>query len=503
MFMVQACAQAQSSTAAMIVSRTPVQSNGRRLTPPPGSWGERYRTGAWTPNSEEVHAVDLEVIQGSIPKDISGRYIRNTENPIHDSMDGNRYYHPFDGDGMLHMLRIKDGKASYCNRWVRTKAFEEEQKAGRSLWAGVLEVPMSKMRSERPGWGEAIGKLLKLKDTASTDVVVHAGRVIPSWYLCGEAYTMNLETLETEGIAPWSPKEGVSAHCKVDESTGELLFFNYGFDNTGQWFFNYGEVDRNSSLTNYQYIPLAHRMAGTPHDMAFSKKYSILCYFGKNRSHFAVIPRHGTAAQVRWFEAGPTYVLHFLNAHEEGDELILDGYHMARPDIFRKLDCLDLHAVVPQLWRWRFNMKSGQTSEMCLDPRVLEFGVINPKYHGENYKYAYSVIPHKGEFMFTGITKNNLQSGESQTFEFGSDVYGSEAPVVPKIGGREEDDAYLISFLTDMKNDRSVAVIVDCKSIEAGPVCTILLPHRISSGTHAFWADDAATAVVTPPFSKL
>lgn len=119
---------------------------------------------------------------------------------------------------------------------------------------------------------------------------------------------MNLETLETEGIAPWSPKEGVSAHCKVDESTGELLFFNYGFDNSGQWFFNYGEVDRNSSLTNYQHIPLTQRMAGTPHDMAFSKKYSILAHFGKTRSHFAVIPRHGTAEQVRWFEAGPTCI---------------------------------------------------------------------------------------------------------------------------------------------------------------------------------------------------
>ena len=38
----------------------------------------------------------------------------------------------------------------------------------------------------------------------------------------------------------------------------------------------------------------------------------------------------GTASEVRWFEGSPTYVLHFLNAYEEGDEIVMDGYHMAR-----------------------------------------------------------------------------------------------------------------------------------------------------------------------------
>jgi carotenoid cleavage dioxygenase-like enzyme len=29
---------------------------------------------------------------------------------------------------------------------------------------------------------------------------------------------------------------------------------------------------------------------------------------------------------------------------------------------------------------------------------------------------------------------------------------------------------------------------VDAQNIAAGPVCTIVLPHQISSGTHATWA---------------
>ena len=32
-------------------------------------------------------------------------------------------------------------------------------------------------------------------------------------------------------------------------------------------------------------------------------------------------------------------------------------------------------------------------------------------------------------------------------------------------------------------------VLIDAQNIADGPVCRIILPHRISSGTHACWAD--------------
>ena len=56
------------------------------------------------------------------------------------------------------------------------------------------------------------------------------------------------------------------------------------------------------------------------------------------------------------------------------------------------------------------------------------------------------------------------------------------------MGAKDEDDGYLVSFVTDMDADLSECVLIDAKDIEAGPVCRIRLPHRISSGTHATWA---------------
>ena len=139
-----------------------------------------YMQGAWTPQHEE-HTADDMVVIGTIPSDIDGVYVRNTENPVHQPLGR---YHPFDGDGMLHAITLKDGKASYRNRFIRTKGFEAEQAAGRALWAGLAEHPSL---SEKPGWGAHGG----LKDSSSTDVIIHAGAILSTFYQCGEAYRLD------------------------------------------------------------------------------------------------------------------------------------------------------------------------------------------------------------------------------------------------------------------------------------------------------------------------
>ena len=62
------------------------------------------------------------------------------------------------------------------------------------------------------------------------------------------------------------------------------------------------------------------------------------------------------------------------------------------------------------------------------------------------------------------------------------------APFAPRVGAPTRTSGYLVSFITDMAQDLSECVLIDARDIEAGPVCRIRLPHRISSGTHATWA---------------
>lgn len=465
------------------------------------NWDHPYLQGAWTPSYSEYNATDMEVI-GEIPKDIDGVYVRNTENQIHEAIGR---YHPFDGDGVIHAISIVDGKAEYRNRFVRTKGFLAEQEAGHSLWAGLVEPPH---RSTRPGWGAQEW----LKDSSSTDVIVHSGQILSTFYQCGEGYRLDPYTLEQYGTESWVPIDGISAHTSLDESTGNLLFFNYSKHAP---YYHYGVVGPDNKLKHY--IPIELPGPRLPHDIAFTENYTIINdlplfwdpealkrnvhavrFFKDMPSRFGIIPRFGAPDTIKWFEADPTYVLHFINAYEEGDEVVLDGYFQENPEppshpdappgFGRMMAYLAQDLMGARLHRWRFNMKTGETKEERLDDRTLEFGIPNHRYGGKPYRYAYSAVPKDGWFMFTGFCKHDLETGSSWSVDLGPERYGSEAGFAPRLNAKSEDDGYLVTFVTDLIEDRSECVIIDATDVAAGPVARIILPHRISSGTHATWA---------------
>ncbi|MDG2531878.1 carotenoid oxygenase family protein [Caulobacter endophyticus] len=457
-----------------------------------------YMTGAWTPQHEELDAEDLMVLEGAIPPQLDGVYLRNTENPAHEPLGR---YHPFDGDGMVHQIEFRGGQARYRNRFIRTRGFEAEQEAGQSLWGGLADGPGVSLR---PGFG-AHGAL---KDTASTDIVVHAGEAIATFYQCGEAYRLDPLTLETLGPASWAPLDGVSAHAKVDPATGELLFFNYSKHAP---YMHFGVVDASGRRRLYQPVPLPGPRL--PHDMAFSQNWAILndlpVFWDAGLlerdihavrlhkglpSRFALVPRKG--GQPRWFEAAPTYVLHFLNAYEEGDEVVVDGYFQENPTPRPLADApeqyahlmayLDEHSFRPKLHRWRFNLATGETVEQRLDDRVLEFGMFNQAWAGKPYRYAYSTTAKPGWFLFDGFVKHDLVTGESWSLKLPEGRYASEAPFAGRPGATDEDDGWLVSFIIDENTGTSECLVVDARTMDV--TCRIALPHKISSGTHSVWA---------------
>ncbi|MDE5107983.1 MAG: carotenoid oxygenase family protein, partial [Trichodesmium sp. St17_bin3_1_1] len=83
----------------------------------------------FAPIKEEITAEDLKII-GELPPDLSGMFVRNGPNPQFNPIGE---YHWFDGDGMLHGVRINNGKASYRNRYVRTKKFQLENQEGKAV----------------------------------------------------------------------------------------------------------------------------------------------------------------------------------------------------------------------------------------------------------------------------------------------------------------------------------------------------------------------------------
>ncbi len=464
-----------------------------------------YRSGAWTPNLREWDADDLEV-EGELPDDLDGVYLRNTENPVHPSIG---MYHPFDGDGVLHQIRFRDGHAAYRNRFVRTDGFLAEQAAGRPLWTGLMAAPEASERED--GWG-ARGRM---KDASSTDVVVHRGKALTTFYQCGDVYQLDAATLADEGKAPWTAAfpspTGVSAHTKLDERTGELLVFGYGKEAP---YLHYGVVDPAGELVHAIDVPLPGPRL--PHDMAFTEHYAIFndlplywapellaqgvhvpTWYPDQPSRFGIVPRRGSTDDVRWFEAAPTYVLHWINAYEDGDEVVLDGFFQHDPSpakvpgadrMATAYRYLDLERLQARPHRWRFDLATGETKEEPLSDRIMEFGMINGRHAGRPYRYSYDMTGAPGWFLFDGLVKHDLVTGAEQRYDFGPGVFASETPFAPRPDASAEDDGYLVTFTTDLVEDRSECLVFDAADITVGPIARVRLPERICSGTHACWA---------------
>ncbi len=126
-------------------------------------------------------------LNGELPRELRGLYVRNSPNPQFAPIGK---YHWFDGDGMVHGIRLEDGRASYMNRWVRTCGFEAEREAGKALWTGILE-PLRPEAMSLPGG--------PVKDTANTDLVFHRGRLLSLWWLSGTPYELSTRDLSTIG----------------------------------------------------------------------------------------------------------------------------------------------------------------------------------------------------------------------------------------------------------------------------------------------------------------
>jgi carotenoid cleavage dioxygenase-like enzyme len=460
--------------------------------------GNPYLAGLFAPVLEERDDDGLEVI-GEIPGDLEGVFLRNGPNPRF-TPEGR--YHWFDGDGMVHALRFHDGRASYRNRWIGTRGLEKEVAAGAPLFTGVME---------NPAGNPDLGLRLPLKDSANTDLVYFRDRVLALWYMAGEPYALDPLTLDNLGTDDFGGTRRcqVSAHAKVDEQTGELLFFDYS---PVPPYMRYGIVGPDGAVSHLVDIDLPG--ARLPHDMAATANHSILMDLplindpvalrqGRHKivfdtelpARFGVIPRHGQANEIRWFEADPCYVYHSVNAWEDGDEIVLDLCRVTKPapregavgPLAKMLSYLRLDA---HLYRYRFNLKTGATSEAYLDDDNTEFPTMDVTRLGRPTRYAYNMhISDEPTLLFDAIVKYDTQTGAAARHWFGPGRWGSEAPFAPRSTApdRAEDDGYLVSFVQDEGERRSEVVVLDAADVEAGPVARVLLPGRVPIGFHAVW----------------
>ena len=446
--------------------------------------------GNFAPVDKEITTNALQVI-GELPPELSGMFVRNGPNPLWKPIGR---YHWFDGDGMLHGVRISNGQATYRNRYVKTQAWKLENKAGKALWSGLLEPT----KNNPNGY---------YKNTANTALILHAGQLLA---LCeaGTPYAIKVPELETIGEYTYNGKlaSAFTAHPKVDPETGEMMFFGRALTPP---YCKYGVVSPQGELL--QTVTIDIPMAVFMHDFAITQKYTIFMdlpltisdermergepwvMFEHNKpSRFGILPRYGDNRNIRWFECPPCYVYHTLNAYEEGEEVVLIACRMSSTNVFgRPKTRPDPQADIPRLHRWRFNLISGTVTEEMLDDVPSEFPRINENLLGRPTRFGYAYkMTRSSAPVGQGIIKYDLRDSNSETHRFGRGRYCSEAVFVPRSQSQEEDDGWLITFVYDSSEDESELVVVNAQDMTAEPVARVLIPQRVPYGFHGTWVTE-------------
>jgi len=436
----------------------------------------KWLRGLYAPLSEELTAFELPVT-GRLPVELDGRYLRNGPNPL-GPVDPARY-HWFTGDGMVHGIRLRDGRAEwYRNRWVRSTS-------------------VSAARGEAPKPGERHGGM----DTANTNVIGLAGRTYAIVEAGGRPVELSdeLDTIchsDFDGTLP----NGYTAHPKVDPATGSLHAIAYHWALPHLQYIVVGADGRVSQVE-----PIVVDGGPMVHDCSITERWMVVYdlpvtfdldaamggadfpyRWKKGRAaRVGLVPLGGSGADVRWFEVGPCYVFHPLNAFDDGDRVVLD---VVRYDRMFDRSPLFPDESPPLLWRWTLDTATGRVHERQLSDVPLEFPRVDERSVGRRHRVGWASAVGRddtGNDFGGRLVRIDGDSGDAQVVDLGPGRLGGEWVMVPR--GAGEEDGWLMSLVYDQATDRSELVVLDAADPTAGAVATVHLPTRVPLGFHGNW----------------
>ena len=470
-----------------------------------------YLLGNYAPIREETTADDLKVI-GELPLDMDGIYVRTGPNP---QFDPKGQYHWFDGDGMLHGVRVKDGKASYRNRYVQSKGYLEEKAEGQAVYYGLME--MEKNFAQGRGY----------KNQGNTALVWHDGQLL-TLMEGAEPHAVKVPGLETLGTYDFCGKliSSFTAHPKVDEKTGEMMFF--GYNPMAAPYVQYSLVSKDGELQFTRPIDVPRGVM--MHDFAVTEHYTIfmdlpltfsveramkggpvLAFERDLPARYGILPRHGGNDDIKWFEMPAHYVFHTSNAWEDGDDVVLHACRLESTNVLQpggapSKELTDVYGNATDsmavMHRWRFNMKTGTFKEEQIDDIATDFPRVDDSLVGYGCRFSYNARFARKEPghppAFEGINKYDLQTGRMETHLHGKERYGGEPVFVARSGGKDEDDGWLVTYVYDEIEGTSEMVVVDAKNMGGAPIARVIVPARVPYGFHGAWVANDRIEGQTP-----
>ena len=446
---------------------------------------------------DQEYDVDRCEVTGELPTGLRGSFIRNGPNPMFEPVGK---YHMFDGDGMLHSITFDEGRASFRNRWIRSRGLVAEARLGRAVYPGLSEV----MNFPDPG---LVGDAGPVKNPANTHIIRHAGRYLALWE--GGLPTEVTASLDTVGEYNFGGKlqGAMTAHPRLDPRTGEMFFFAYS---VFEPVIRYYVVDASGSLVHSATIDvpapvMMHDFVITEHHAVFLDSPIVfdvsnlgvdpmVQWRPENGTRIGVMPRLGTADELRWFEIEPGHVQHFWNGWADGGRIEFSGTRFAHPEFgigsSAALDGSSVDSSPPIPARFWVDLDAATAGWEQTDDMIGDFCRFNDDMAGLQTRYRYmsaSVGTDRRLGDFDTIAKYDDVTDERQIWSSGPTGHVGESVFAPDPDGSAEDDGWLINAVFDSATDRTDICVLDARNVSAGPISRVHLPHRMPFGFHANW----------------
>jgi carotenoid cleavage dioxygenase-like enzyme len=455
-------------------------------------------TGINAPCRIEADINDLE-IDGEIPHQIDGAFYRVGADHQFPPRFANDV--PFNGDGMVSMFRIHDGRVHLKSRYVRTDRFKAERAAGRPLFGRY-----------RNKWTDDPSVQGMSRNLANTNVLIHNGVLLA---LREDSPPVAMDPVSLQTLGNWDfnatlPGPTCSAHCKIDPLTGNLVGFGYAAKGDFSRDVVYFEVNPQGRIVHQAWFELPYYEM--QHDCGVARDYIVFpvipmvgagdAGLKAGRPHYGwdprlpiylgVLPRFGTGQQIRWFTAPNQFMSHVMNAFNEGTKVHIDVCRASGNlfPFFPEFDRpFDPSGFDPKLTRWTVDMASPNESfesTRTLSEFIGEFPRNDDRFQMRPYRHGWLLGFSSARNSLGHV---DLQTGQTRHWAAPVTSPVMEPCFIPRSAQAPEGDGWIIQGLTNGQSMRTELNLFVATEVERGPIATVKLPLRLKPAYHGSWSD--------------
>lgn len=237
------------------------------------------------------------------------------------------------------------------------------------------------------------------------------------------------------------------------------------------------------------------KVNGLPFLLGFKSMEQCFNFNSKEPTKIIIISRH-EFGKMEILETESFFGFHHGNAWEKDGNIYLQSI-CANSYPKKEKEELDLEGVnfsdfpTGNLWQFTLSLSSKTVVREKIETRGCDYPSVHPQWVGKEHRYLYMSVTHSP--LTNGpnqdIMKLDKKSGERQIWSPGARGFAGEPVFVPRPGGTQEDDGWIISMVYDASLHRTYIVILNAEDITQ-VVAKLNLSHHIPQGFHGTWTSE-------------